>query len=217
MNIKTVDSKVTAGEFAVWLNEFIQTMKGYGKGYVPCRDCVGCCTSSKFVLVRPSDKETIKKIPKEILFQAPGLPKGHYLMGYDEKGHCPMFKSDQCSIYEFCPETCKQYDCRVMAASGITIKDESADITNKIRSWEFDYSSDESQKLSNAVKLAGIFLSEYRDDFPEDFVPLLDSQLSVLAIRVHSEFIEQTDESVRENPKSLVDILVSKYSRGAIR
>ncbi len=210
--MKTMKRKLNAGEFAVWLNEFIQTMRGDGKGSVPCGDCVGCCTSSKFVLVRPSDTVAVRNIPKEILFQAPGLPKGYYLMGYDEKGHCPMFKSDRCSIYKFRPETCKQYDCRVMAASGISLEDETTYITNRVRSWKFQYSTDESKKLSKAVKLSGIFLFEFRDDFPENFIPLLNSQLSVLAIRVHTVFIGHTNESMRENRKRIVETLVSKYS-----
>lgn len=206
-----MESKLKAGEFSVWLNEFIRTMKGYGKGSVPCGDCVGCCTSSKFVLVRPIDTATLKAVPKEILFKAPGLPKGHYLMGYDEKGHCPMFKSGRCSIYEVRPETCRQYDCRVMAASGIVIKDESVNIIKRIRLWEFEYSTAESENLSKSVKLAGIFLSENRDYFPKDFIPLLDSQLSALAVRVHPEFIGHTHESIRENHKSIVETILSKY------
>lgn len=207
-----MNNKINAGEFSVWLNEFIQTMKGNGNGNVPCGNCVGCCTSFKFIHIRPTDVATIENIPKEIIFKAPGLPKGHYLMGYDEKGHCPMFKEGKCSIYNFRPETCKQYDCRVLTASGILINDESLDITNKVHSWSFEYSSKESKKLSEAVKLAGKFLCEYSAKFPEGFKPLLNSQLSALAVRVHAEFIGHTVESARVNCESIIEKLITKYS-----
>lgn len=200
-----------AGEFSSWLSEFIETMKGNGKGDVPCGDCVGCCTSSKFIHVRPTDRSAIKKIPEEILFQAPGLPDGHYLLGYDGKGHCPMFIDGGCTIYESRPETCKQYDCRVLASSGLSFNEESQPIIGKVTSWKFSYSQPDSLKLSEAIQLAARFLTDYASEFPPGVIPPTNSQRAVMAIRIHKEFLEHTVESIKEKPATLIEAVVSRH------
>lgn len=201
---------IRAGEFSVWLEDFTQTMRGHGEGNVPCGDCVGCCTSSKFIHIRPTDKKALESIPKDLMFQAPGLPKGHFLLGYDEKGCCPMFKGGECSIYEIRPETCRQYDCRALAASAIEITDESKDITERVKSWKFEYSYSKSIEQSDAIKLAATFLSENESIFPDGFIPLLSGQIAVLAVRVHRFFIGHTRESTQENIGRLVSKIVEE-------
>ena len=187
-------------------------MRGLGEGSVPCGECVGCCTSSKFIHIRPTDRKAVDSIPKELMFQAPGLPDGHYLLGYDEKGYCPMFKKNKCSIYDSRPETCRQYDCRALAASGLKIDDETKEITDRVNSWEFGYSSVHDSELSNAVKLAVKFISENRNIFPDGFVPLLKGQIAVMAVRVHHIFIGHTMDSVREDTNSFASEIVVKCS-----
>lgn len=206
-----MEEKINAGEFSGWISDFIRTMRGMGEGNVPCGGCVECCTSSKFIHIRPTDMLAIKHIPKEIMFQAPGLPARHYLLGYDEKGHCPMFNEGQCSIYEFRPETCRQYDCRVLAVSGLDVSEEGDEIAKKVSSWKFEYNTSESMELSEAVKLAGYFLSEYSSCFPKGMIPLTGAQLSVLAVRVHLEFVGQSVSSIEENYESLIEAIISKY------
>ena len=83
---------------------------------VPCGSCVACCRSSMFIQIEPDEKRTIARIPRELLFPAPGRPKGHWVMGYDEAWRCPMLVEERCSIYEDPPRTCRMFDCRVMAA-----------------------------------------------------------------------------------------------------
>ena len=182
-------------------------MKGESSGDVPCGDCVGCCTSSKFVLVRPTDFEAISIIPEELLFPAPGLPKGYQLMGYDEQGHCPMFKSGKCSIYELRPETCKQYDCRVLAATGANIEGESKEIVETITSWQFEFSDNESRNKEKALKRAMLFLKENSEFFPRGYIPNTDSQISALAVRIYKEFINIKANSVA------IDELVTKITK----
>lgn len=196
-----------AGEFSDWINSFLGTMKGESSGDVPCGDCVGCCTSSKFVLVRPTDFEAISIIPEELLFPAPGLPKGYQLMGYDEQGHCPMFKSGKCSIYELRPETCKQYDCRVLAATGANIEGESKEIVETITSWQFEFSDNESRNKEKALKRAMLFLKENSEFFPRGYIPNTDSQISALAVRIYKEFINIKANSVA------IDELVTKITK----
>ena len=196
-----------AGEFSDWINSFLGTMKGESSGDVPCGDCIGCCTSSKFVLVRPTDFEAISIIPEELLFPAPGLPKGYQLMGYDEQGHCPMFKSGKCSIYELRPETCKQYDCRVLAATGANIEGESKEIVETITSWQFEFSDNESRNKEKALKRAMLFLKENSEFFPRGYIPNTDSQISALAVRIYKEFINIKANSVA------IDELVTKITK----
>ncbi|HET7720760.1 MAG TPA: YkgJ family cysteine cluster protein, partial [Acidimicrobiales bacterium] len=99
-----------AGRFSTWLVRI-----GVD---VPCGTCTACCTSSQFVHIGPDERDTLSRIPKALLFPAPGQPKGHVVMGYDERGHCPMFVDGACSIYEHRPRTCRTYDCRVFPAAG---------------------------------------------------------------------------------------------------
>lgn len=203
-----MNKNISAGEFSVWLEGFTQTMRGVGEGSVPCGECVGCCTSSKFIHIRPTDKKALGIIPQELMFQAPRLPSGHSLLGYDEKGHCPLFKDGKCSIYESRPETCRQYDCRVLAASNFKISDESMEINERVNSWHFKYSNAKSIELSHAVKLAGAFLSKNKKKFPDGFIPLLNGQLAVMAVRVHPLFIGHTLDTVSENVVHLVNEIV---------
>jgi Fe-S-cluster containining protein len=74
-----------------------------------------------FIHISPEETRTIQRIPRELLFPAPGKPKGHVLMGYTDQGYCPMLVAGECSIYEDRPQTCRDYDCRVFAATGISV------------------------------------------------------------------------------------------------
>lgn len=201
---------IEAGEYSEWLSGFLSTMEGKSSGDVPCGSCVGCCTSSKFILVRPTDKKAKAVIPKELLFPVPGLPKGFLIMGYGENGHCPMFKDNKCTIYSSRPETCRQYDCRTLAATGASTEEESEAISNRIAAWEFSYGSTESKNQAQAVKEAFAFLKSRSELFPEGYLPNTDSQLSAIAARIHKEFLEETEFSV----EAKVESITRKYPVG---
>jgi Fe-S-cluster containining protein len=204
-----------AGEFNEWITGFIQAMKGTASGDVPCGECVGCCTSSKFILVRPTDTQARKAIPEELLFSVPGLPAGHHLLGYDKNGHCPMFKKGKCTIYTTRPETCRQYDCRVLAATGASTKDESLVIGNRVQAWDFSYSNNDSEKKAAAVILAMTFLRDNTELFPKEYLPPSESQRAALAIRIHEEFLGYNKESLKPNHSSFVSKIVKKYPVGS--
>ena len=110
-----------AGDFSAWLDEMLGALRGERAADVPCAGCTACCTSSQFVHIEPDETDTLAHIPPELLFPAPLAPRGHVVLGYDERGHCPMLVDDQCSIYEHRPRTCRTYDCRVFPAAGIEI------------------------------------------------------------------------------------------------
>jgi len=112
-----------AGNFKDWLDETRKAFQNDLATDVPCGSCTSCCTSSYFIHIRPHEKKTLERIPKELLFPAPGMPKGHKVLGFDEKGHCPLLKYNICTIYEDRPLTCRSYDCRVFSATGLPAGD----------------------------------------------------------------------------------------------
>lgn len=204
--------KNDAGEFADWVGAFGDAMKGKGLGVVPCAACVACCTSSKFILVRPCDHEARSVIPEDVLFPAPGMPKGFHLMGYDERGHCPMFINGKCSIYHARPQTCRQYDCRALAATESYCDDEGEEIVSKARHWRFSFEDEKSVEIAAAIKRSMSFLQAHSGQFPGGYLPRGSAQLSALAIRVHSHFIDH--ESSRMTPREMAHAIVASYPVG---
>lgn len=130
------DGPLPAGSFSVWLDEMQRVLADEGTADVPCGACTACCTSSQFVHIGPDETETLARIPSGLLFPAPMRPRGHVVLGYDERGHCPMLRDGACSIYEHRPRTCRTYDCRVFPATGVDA-DEDA-IATRARRWRFD-------------------------------------------------------------------------------
>ena len=67
---------------------------------VPCGDCSACCSTSHFVHVGPEEHDALAHVPRELLFAAPGMPAGHVLLPYDDRGRCPLLdEGGRCSIY----------------------------------------------------------------------------------------------------------------------
>ena len=123
-----------AGRFSEWLD----AIRSRGEMAVPCGLCAACCTSSQFVHIEPDEAETLARVPAALRFAAPGLPAGHVVLGYDERGHCPMLIDGACSIYEHRPRTCHTYDCRVFAATGVEPDPSQNGIAARVRAWRFD-------------------------------------------------------------------------------
>lgn len=109
--------ELPAGNFSDWLERTRNVLIDNSWMEVPCGDCCACCKSSYFIHIQPQETETMRQIPAELLFPAPGRPPGFKLMGYDQNGRCPMLINVKCSIYEYRPLTCRNYDCRVLTAA----------------------------------------------------------------------------------------------------
>jgi Fe-S-cluster containining protein len=128
-------------------------LRGERDADVPCGACTACCRSSQFVHVAPDDADALAAIPRDLLFPAPGFPAGHLVLGYDERGHCPMLVDDRCSIYDHRPRACRMYDCRVFAAAGVEPDDDhKADVAERVRRWRFDHPTDEDRSEHDAVR-----------------------------------------------------------------
>jgi Fe-S-cluster containining protein len=149
------DAVVPAGSFSVWLGEIRGVLRGERDADVPCNGCTACCRSSQFVHIEPDEAETLARIPSELLFPAPLRPAGHVVLGYDEQGRCPMLVDDRCSIYEDRPRTCRTYDCRVFAATGLDPGEGKEAVAERARRWRFDYPTDTDRQDQEAVLRSG--------------------------------------------------------------
>ena len=179
-----------AGDFKSWLEQSRKALQNDQGMDVPCGSCTACCKSSYFIHIRPDEKKTLEHIPKELLFPAPGMPAGQKVLGFNEKGHCPMLKNNKCTIYETRPLTCRSYDCRVFCATGLPPgTKKKALIHEQVERWGFTFSNDSDKQLYNTVRKTAKFLVENRKKFPKDFIPSNITQLAVLAIKIYPLFI----------------------------
>lgn len=191
------ESKKFAGAFSAWLHSTQNALITDEATEVNCGDCNACCTSSYFIHIRPEETKTIAHINQQLLFPAPGLPKGNVLMGYDEHGRCPMIIKQKCSIYPYRALTCRRYDCRIFSAAGIDPGGhDKARIKKRTDQWMFSYPSIMDQAEHTAVKAAAQFIKEHSECFPHGAVPHDPSQLAILAIKVYDVFLKAKNAPV---------------------
>jgi hypothetical protein len=142
-----------AGEFSAWLGELAAALRGEDDTDVACGSCVACCSSRQFIHIAPEEVDALAHIPAGLLFPAPRLPKGNVLLGYDERGRCPMLGDGGCTIYAHRPRTCRTYDCRVFAATGLLPDEpEKTGIAERAREWVFSFTDEEAKALHERVR-----------------------------------------------------------------
>lgn len=182
------------GRLSVWLDQARRVQADGGDAEVPCGDCTACCTSSYFVHIEPDETDTLDHVPPALRFPAPGLPDGHVVLGYDERGHCPMLADGRCSIYEHRPRTCRRYDCRVFAATGLHPNDGGKElVAGQVARWRFDLLTDDDRRRRGALRAAAAYLREEQGCFPAGRAPISASQLANLAVKVHELFLDEHD------------------------
>jgi hypothetical protein len=191
------DRKLVAGDFSAWADAMRLAIREQRDSDVPCNGCTACCRSSQFVHIAPDETETLAHIPTELLFPAPGRPRGHVVLGYDERGHCPMLIDDQCSIYEHRPNACRTYDCRVFAAAGIDAGAEKPEITHRVRRWVFSFPAPDDRTERDAVLAAAAFLGDRPDMMRDAGIPENETQLAVAAFDVHEVFLHRDEQTGR--------------------
>jgi Fe-S-cluster containining protein len=193
------ESELAAGEFSAWMAEIQAALRGEGGTTVPCGGCTACCTSSQFVHIGPDETDTLAHIPQELLFPAPRLPAGHVVLGYDERGHCPMLIDNQCSIYEHRPKTCRTYDCRVFAATGVNIAadDDKVRIARQVRRWQFTFPTQADHELHDAVRAAASAVGAKSEAQGDGAGKPSATQRAVLAIQTHRAFLPPARETDR--------------------
>lgn len=187
--VQTID----AGEFGEWLAGSEATQVQGADADVPCGSCNACCRSSYFIHITPEDKNALSAIPEPLLFSAPGLPAGHFVMGYNEHGECPMLLNDRCSIYLSRPQTCRAYDCRIFSAAGMAPGEaDKSLVLERTAHWTFSYANDTSRKQHAAVTTAANWLKREqrnaKSKLPDGFIPSNSTQQAVLALQIHALF-----------------------------
>jgi hypothetical protein len=197
---------IDAGPFRAWLAAARASLRGEGHGLeVPCGDCVGCCTSSLFIHIRPDETGTLAVIPARLLVRAPGQPRGHKTLGFAGDGSCPMLRDRACSIYERRPRTCRDYDCRMLAAAGLDAGDGKDVITERVRAWVFSYESDAERRAHDAVRAAAAFLRDERASFPDGAAPSSPGDIAVLALKVYTVFLDAPSRSAAETAAAVIE------------
>jgi Fe-S-cluster containining protein len=152
-------SEVDAGGFSSWLDDTLRGLADGGGIDVPCGGCTACCRSSYFIHVEPDEVETLERIPKALRFPAPGMPKGHVVLGYDEQGACPMLVEDRCSIYEHRPRTCRTYDCRVFPATGTSLDDKPL-VAARAERWRFAFPTEDDRAEHDALRAVAVSIRD---------------------------------------------------------
>jgi Fe-S-cluster containining protein len=166
-------------------------LRGEHGSDVPCGGCTACCTGSQFVHIAPDETDALSRIPAALLFPAPRMPRGHVVMGYDERGHCPMLIDDKCSIYDHRPRTCRVYDCRVFPAAGLHVDDaDKVLIEQRAQRWRFSYSTDADRVRHDAVRSAATFLADHGNEVFDGADAPNATQRAVLAVELHDVFLQ---------------------------
>lgn len=152
---------------AGWLSGLAAALRGEADSDVACGTCTACCRSRQFIHIEPDEADALAHIPAALRFPAPGLPKGHMVMGYDEDGRCPMLGDHGCTIYAHRPRTCRVYDCRVFAIAGVLPDEpEKADIAARARQWQVVTESADDERLLTAVRAEASRLRVAHPDLP---------------------------------------------------
>jgi Fe-S-cluster containining protein len=148
------DDPVPAGELSSWFAAMQVALRGEGDSEVPCGRCTACCRSAQFVHIEPDETDTLAHVPAALRVRAPGRPRGHVVLGYDEHGRCPMLGEHGCTIYDHRPRTCRTYDCRVFAATGIAPDPTQPAVAERVRRWRFVVDTPAARRLRHELERA---------------------------------------------------------------
>lgn len=159
-----------------------------------------------FVHIRPDETATLQRIPRALLFPAPGLPKGHVLLGYDDQGQCPMLVEGNCSIYDNRPQTCRDYDCRIFAATGIPVEPQS-EIAQRVTAWRFRFRTAEGRAHRTALQNAAAFLQVNRDLFPKGSLPSSPGPLAAVSVRIYQLFAGAAPKPNAAAVRAIMEVL----------
>ncbi|HUK77025.1 MAG TPA: YkgJ family cysteine cluster protein [Thermoleophilia bacterium] len=182
------DGEIATERFSAWLRRTRRALRTGEAVAVPCGDCTACCTSSYFVHIDADEGAALAAVPDELKFAAPGRSPGGVVLGYDRRGHCPLFDGRGCAIYERRPRTCRTYDCRIFPATGLTVGSERPAIARGAARFWFDLSGARDRADLAAVRAAARFLTEHTAAFPAGFVPENPTQQAVVAVKVYEVF-----------------------------
>jgi len=187
-----------APAFGAWLEATLATLHDDVPADVPCGACNACCRTFHQLHIRPGEKRARKRLPKEHLSVARGLPPGYLLLGHTEDGACPVLVEGLCTIYEDRPLVCRTYDCRLYAATGV--EPDRAEIAEKVRRWSFSYPAAEDRERQEAVLAAVRFMRETPACLPGEAARRQPIRLATLAVVTHELFLPGATLGMRRRP-----------------
>lgn len=189
-----------AGPFSDWLRAMRAVLRDEQGAAVPCGDCVGCCVSSYPIPLRPGDLVARQRVPEGFLLPVPGRSPENLLMGFREDGTCPFLDSRACTIYADRPQTCRDYDCRIFAATGLEPAGERPVIRERVRAWRFSYPGDADRAAQSAVQRAARFIRDQCAGFPPQLRAGQPTATAVLAIKCYEVFMAPERGSTSDLP-----------------
>ena len=193
-----MSAELPAVPFAAWLRETIATLEKDVPADVPCGSCNACCRTFHQIHLRPGEKRARKRLPREFLTPAPGLPPGYVLLGYTADGACPVLIGGRCTIYEDRPLVCRTYDCRIYAATDVP--PDRADIAAQVRRWRFSYPGAEDRERHEAVLAAARFIREQPACLPSEAARQQPVRVATLAVVAHEKFRPGATAGLRHRP-----------------
>lgn len=198
--------------FAAWLRATLDTLLRDAPADVPCGPCDACCRTFHQLHIRPDEKRTRRRLPRDYVTAARGLPPGYLLLGHTEDGSCPVLADGGCTIYEDRPLVCRTYDCRLYAATGV--EPDHADIAAQVRRWRFSYSGREDRESQDAVFAAEGFIRRTPACLPGKAARLQPIRLATLAVVTHDLFRPGATRGVRKRPVTDRDriLAVTEYN-----
>lgn len=171
-------------------------LKGRRNADVPCDGCVGCCVSSYAIALRPADKVALSAVPARHL-RLP-VTGGLAMMGYREDGTCPMLETGRCTIYADRPQTCRDYDCRIYAATGLMPDGQRPVIQERVREWRFEYLREEEAEQREALVRAAAFIREHAALFPPAARAQSAAAAAVLAVKAWPLFVNKKGDGPKD-------------------
>ena len=187
-----------AGSLGDWLAAMSAVLKGQRVADVPCDGCVGCCVSSYAIALRPEDSVALAAVPaRHLRLSGHG---GVALMGYRDDGTCPMLEAGRCSIYADRPQTCRDYDCRIYAATGLLPDGQRPVIAERVREWRFDFPTGEELGQHAALQRAAGFIRKHAGLFPHAIRVQSAAAVAVLAVKVWPLFLKEEGDGSDEPP-----------------
>ncbi len=187
-----------ATPFAAWLRATLATLREDEPADVPCGSCNACCRTFHQIHLRPGEKRARRRLPKEYLSVARGLPPGYLLLGYTEAGACPVLIEGRCTIYEDRPLVCRTYDCRLYAATGVA--PDRDEIAAQVRRWRFSYPAADDRELQGAVLAAVRFIRENPACLPSEAARRQPIRVATLAVVAHEKFLAGATVGLRHRP-----------------
>jgi Fe-S-cluster containining protein len=189
------------GDFDEWLAGMRAVLRGEALADVPCAGCVGCCVSSYPIPLRPADRVALEQVPDRYLqFRPADVAR----MLHRDDGTCPMLAAGRCSIYADRPQTCRDYDCRMLAAAGVEAGDGRDAINERVRAWAFTYEGEADRRAHDAVRAAAAFIRDERASFPGGAAPSAPDQIAVLALKIYELFLDGPPGTAVETANAIV-------------